>query len=85
MSHTPEPWKIDGASIVDADGFAICETTPRDEEDANAHLIAAAPMLLRVCKEAKKYLEPDLVEPGRTIFWHLVEAIAKAESKGETE
>jgi len=38
--------------------------------------------LLEACKEAKKYLEPDLVEPGRTVFWKLVKAIAHAESKG---
>ncbi len=35
--------------------------------------------LLAACKAAKKYLEPDLVEPGRTVFWKLVEAIAKSE------
>jgi hypothetical protein len=48
---------------------------------ANARLIAAAPDLLEACKQAKKYLEPDLVEPGRTVFWNLVAAIAKAEEK----
>lgn len=37
--------------------------------------------LLEACKAAKKYLEPDLVEPGRTVFWSLVNAIAKAEGR----
>ena len=54
-------------------------TLPEDE--ANAHLIASAPELLEACKAAKKFLEPDLVEPGRTVFWKLVNAIAKAEGK----
>lgn len=41
----------------------------------------AAPDLLEACKLAKKYLEPDLVEPGRTVFWKLVDAIKKAEQE----
>jgi hypothetical protein len=49
--------------------------------DANARLMAASPELLEAAKAAKKYLEPDLVEPGRTVFWKLVAAIAKAEGK----
>lgn len=31
--------------------------------------------LLEMCRKAKKYLEPDLVEPGRTLFWALVDVI----------
>jgi len=42
-------------------------------------LINAAPELLAACKMAKKYLEPVLDEPGRTVFWTLVDAIMKAE------
>jgi len=45
---------------------------------AHARLIAAAPALLEACEEAKKYLEPDLVEPGRTVFWKLVAALKAA-------
>ncbi len=33
--------------------------------------------LIEAAKKAKKYLEPDLVEPGRTVFWKLVEALKK--------
>jgi len=51
------------------------------EQESNAVLIAAAPDLYAACLAAKKYLEPDLVEPGRTVFWNLVEAIKKAEGK----
>lgn len=46
-------------------------------------LEAAAPALLAACEAAKKYLEPDLVEPGRSVFWKLVQAIAKAEKTVE--
>jgi hypothetical protein len=53
----------------------------REEMVANARLIAAAPELLEACRTAKRYLEPDLVEPGRTVFWSLVAAIAKAEGR----
>lgn len=60
---------------------AAINDLPLDEQRANAHLIAAAPELLEACKAAKKYLEPDLVEPGRTVFWNLVAAIKKAEGE----
>lgn len=61
----------------------IAEVRPGHDEydsqnDANARLIAAAPDLLEACKQAKKFLEPVLDEPGRTVFWSLVDAIAKA-------
>lgn len=51
------------------------------ESEANGRLIAAAPDLLSACKAAKKYLEPSLTEPGRTVFWMLVDAIAKAKGQ----
>jgi hypothetical protein len=77
--HTPEPWKIVEQDIIgnEQNGY-ICTWSGRR---ANAYLIAAAPELLKACKAAKKYLEPHLLEPGRTIFWNLVTAIAKAELK----
>lgn len=45
----------------------------------DAELFAAAPDLLEAAKAAKEFLMPDLVEPGRTVFWALVAAIKKAE------
>lgn len=44
----------------------------------NWTLIAAAPDLLEACEDARIFLQPDLVEPGRTVFWKLVAAINKA-------
>lgn len=35
--------------------------------------------LVEAAKQAKKHLEPDLVEPGRTVFWDLVKALAAYE------
>ena len=93
--HTPGPWEYpehayilsgsdDGPNFSGGDWevlpplgesgpVAICSSRENDR------LIAAAPDLLEACKAAKKFLEPDLVEPGRTVFWNLVEAIKKAE------
>lgn len=51
------------------------------EARANANLIASAPCMLEALEAAKKYLESELQEPGRTVFWKLVGAIKKA--KGE--
>ena len=38
-------------------------------------------VLLTAANAAKKYLESDLVEPGRTVFWKLVEAIKDSEEQ----
>ena len=89
MSHTPGPWdKIiheERCSSVGAKTLiaVVYSQNYKDiaNQRANTYLIAAAPELLEACKAAKKYLEPDLVEPGRTVFWNLVAAIAKAEGK----
>lgn len=88
MKHTTGPW-IDAGAVGHARyirggpgaevSIAATHSGSTTEGVANAALIAAAPDLLAACKEAKKYLEPDLIEPGRTVFWHLVAAIAKAE------
>ena len=37
--------------------------------------------LLAAAKQARDHLKPDLVEPGRTVFWKLVETINRAEGK----
>lgn len=50
--------------------------------EANARLLAASRDLLKGCQKAKDFLVNDLEEPGRTIFWTLVDAIRKA--TGET-
>jgi NAD-dependent SIR2 family protein deacetylase len=50
-----------------------------DEVMTDAEVTARdAPDLLAACETAKKYLEGDLFEPGRTVFWKLVAAIKEA-------
>jgi len=62
MSHTPAPWKIDGAHstrvllINDAKGHAIGEIVDT-RNPANAKLIAAAPDLLEALLNALPYVE----------------------------
>lgn len=60
-THTPGPWRADGAVRVQGDGYDICRlcTIPihKDEASAlaNARLIAAAPDLLEACWRAADY------------------------------
>jgi hypothetical protein len=62
MSHTPAPWKIDGAHstrvllINDAKGYAIGEIVDT-RNPANAKLIAAAPDLLEALLTALPFVE----------------------------
>jgi len=59
--HTPGPWKvISGAIVHSSDSAPVAEMNRTEEaskagiypveRDANAHLIAAAPELLKACK-----------------------------------
>jgi len=64
--HTPAPWEVDGLAI-DASQYevAVCSQgldedenqMPREEAEANAKLISAAPELLEACKCALADLE----------------------------
>ena len=62
MSHTPAPWKIDGAIstrvllINDAKGHAIGEIVDT-RNPANARLISAAPDLLNALLTALPFVE----------------------------
>ena len=65
-AHTPGPWQHSvklsasenhrGFSIWTADGWALADVQPADENgiegEANARLIAAAPLLYEACKTA---------------------------------
>lgn len=83
--HTPAPWILDKPDklrrtiITAADGIVTIMT---GVEDADAQLMAAAPELLAACEAAKKFLEPELKEPGATVFWQLVGAIKQAKGMG---
>lgn len=80
--HTPGPWKVEprgnlkARQFVEAGEFRIVECLTRDQE-ANAHLIAAAPELLAALKDllaSAGYCEPPTMERARA-------AIVKAESR----
>lgn len=80
MSHTPGPWTIQrytnyyGFSIYAESRGCIAErwyskeqVRPyRDEMEANARLIAAAPALLQSLKSLLGFLDPDSVNDRRT-------------------
>jgi hypothetical protein len=98
---TPGPWVLDEACICSVYGTPVAQTCRQDEfwttsdDDlpetelariaANARLIAAAPDLYEACREAKVHLTRELEEPGRTVFWRLVDALAKADGRGSAE
>lgn len=98
MNYTPGPWKYvtnvgpTKALITEDDGSTIVELrlNVRDSRlEANARLIAAAPELLEVCKDALESLRrlPYDWQPGRpvayrvTIMQELEKAIAKAQGE----
>lgn len=51
--HTPGPWRVGSGCVVGSDDRMICGSAlsrTGDEQNANAHLIAAAPDMLRACE-----------------------------------
>jgi hypothetical protein len=67
MKHTPGPWLADRWRVCRVTGNAsefrcICDTASNKasrtpENDANAHLIAAAPELLAACESIVAYAQ----------------------------
>ncbi len=52
MPHTPQPWTVNNNTITAHDGKTICTIPNNTQEDQyNAHLIAAAPKMLEVIKQ----------------------------------
>ena len=82
MSHTPAPWKIDGAHstrvllINDAKGHAIGEIVDT-RNPANAKLIAAAPDLLEALCTALPFVE-DHADDHATSGVYKSGAVARA-------
>lgn len=88
---TPGKWRViraNGRCCVEADGVTVAAIEPADGdvEQGNAHLIAAAPVLLAACKQAKNLLENSLlVTPegfridDRDLRETLLDAILRAE------
>ena len=93
--HTPGPWKVydDGDMWIapsDGDAPIVCDICPHGEEfvysledDANAHLIAAAPELLEALKVAQAWIADESCpcEGCEAVNDQIAAAIAKAEGR----
>lgn len=94
--HNPGPWRVDGqahdmagsAIIHDVNGFPVASTRSwiKEQHEANARLVAAAPDLLEACKRQvaniEQWLEtgvPASADESQQIYNALKAAIAKAE------
>jgi hypothetical protein len=86
MKHTPRPWRIEkgqfsSAWFIHHSGSEVCMIPSYTmSQEANAHLIAAAPELLQACEDAVKDLESTSNGHGEeklTVF-KLKTAIKKA-------
>ena len=91
ISHTPGPWEVfeshTGPYVIDsAEQAAICKLEWCLEAEANARLIASAPMLLdalkRLCKEFGVRNDNGMPRNG-TVWREARSAIAKAEGSAE--
>lgn len=85
--HTPGPWIADGNGIHKGTRcVATTHTEPKEQRDADAHLIAAAPDLLEALRELREWVdawtpkftyEPEYGSTARRVY----DAIAKAEGR----
>ena len=92
--HTPGPWLL--VEIYTSQHWAIFPAAPEgdftnlatvhrsqieSENEANAHLIAAAPDMLEALKAFRGYLDGDLYARLKLVEEQADAAIAKAEGK----
>lgn len=86
--HTPGPWQVDDGEIT-ASGFVLglvygtddcpcSEDETREECQANAHLIAAAPQLLQACQKFVQWLNEGQPRQTQNVLSDAERAIAKA-------
>ena len=83
-AHTPGPWKahftgergylINGCDGDSLAGLAFQACKRREETEANAELIAAAPELLAALKEAERVLRIDAQDHANIGSWKSAEA-----------
>jgi len=83
LKHTPGPWSIRQESVwsvgTDHEMSALVYGCTDEEEEANAHLIAAAPDLLEALKELRDWYRENVGLPACKAN----AAIAKAEGRAE--
>ena len=74
QSHTPGPWRQDtmsgttvwGGDKTHGNAVAVCQGFEREENRANAALIAAAPELLEALREALGHIEDSAEVAGQS-------------------
>lgn len=86
--HTPGPWQYgtgkEGAVVYNADiGTIATVSDSMVDFDANARLMAAAPMLLEACKEAKAFTDLLNITSGRKTTPFLSEKLRAALTEAE--
>ncbi len=98
MKHAPGPWSIDKRSelntiimpAVNSTQLPVCRLGilfTDDVQNANAHLIAAAPELLTACKAAREWLgerpsaDDSYYRAVKNLIDKLDAAIAKADGR----
>jgi hypothetical protein len=91
-NHTPGPWVVEPGKplmvVAEKGGFAVLisecvkKITPTDK--ANASLIAAAPDLLALVKEIRKWMDGEVMGAWDAKFIDEIDAaIARAEGRAE--
>jgi hypothetical protein len=90
--HTPKPWKarkVGGAGFKGQIGYAIDYNEDQEQvvdfvyEEADAHLISAAPELLEALDEAISMLGSRLIKDTFGYDWHEKATAAIAKARGE--
>lgn len=82
MSHSPAPWSVDGVEVFDAENMhVVWEMGGRDNAEANARLIAAAPDLLASLKLLVEGVDEYWMAQHPGVVDAADAAIAKAEGR----
>jgi len=84
MKHTPGPWIVDGKVIRTQYGGQVCMFSgmirqTRDDIEANAKLISAAPDLLKSLNEMVEMMDGG-DEHGAGSAWHIKAKVAVAKA-----
>ncbi len=85
-AYAPVPWKIgkgtDRGQIIDSEGERVCRLTNDPTAVANARLIAAAPEILTLLLEIRKWMDGEAMGAWDAKFIAKIDAaVAKAEGR----
>lgn len=74
----PCQYLLELANAKDSNALHGDSFTPARVAEIARQCVAERNELLTACEQAKNFLQTDLVEPGRSVFWNLVAAIRNA-------